>query len=47
MIEAAIPLVPEGPLPANEVLSRSMITSLDKVPDETKARLQAILARFM
>lgn len=47
VIEAAIPLVPEGPLPANEVLSRSMITSLDKVPDETKARLQAILARFM
>lgn len=44
ILAAAIPRVPEGPLPENDVLGASMITPLDQVPAETRERLQAILA---
>ncbi|MDJ0974488.1 MAG: S-methyl-5'-thioadenosine phosphorylase [Planctomycetota bacterium] len=44
VLRTAIALVPTGPLPENDVLSRALVTRLDAVPEETLARLEAILA---
>ncbi len=46
VLRAAVPRVPRAPLPENAVLGTAMITPLDKVPEATLARLQAILAPY-
>ena len=44
---AAIARIPQGPLPENDALSHAMVTPLDQVPEETKARLGPILERYL
>jgi 5'-methylthioadenosine phosphorylase len=47
VLRRAVALVPKGALPENGVLATSMITPLDRVPEATKKRLQAILAPYL
>jgi 5'-methylthioadenosine phosphorylase len=44
---AAIPKIPEGPLPENDSLAHALVTPLDKVPEATKERLAPILGRYL
>lgn len=46
VLRLAIPKVPEGALPENDVLARSMVTPLASVPGPTLERLDAILAKY-
>lgn len=47
VLRAAIPLVPEGPLPENDVLRAAMITQVDWIPENAKRNLRAILAPLL
>jgi len=47
VICASMPHVPEGKLPDNDSLAAAIITPLEEVPDETKARLAPILGRYL
>ncbi len=47
VICAALPHVPEGPLPENDSLASAIVTPLDEVPQETRIRLGPILGRYL
>ena len=47
VLRAAIPLLPEGPLPENDVLRASMVTPAEWIPDDVRRRLGPILASFL
>lgn len=47
VLRAAVPLVPSEPLPENGVLATAMITPLEKVPQATRDRLEAILRPYL
>jgi 5'-methylthioadenosine phosphorylase len=46
VLEAAIPLTPEGDLPENHALRDAILTPLDRAPAETLERLGPLLSRY-